>query len=79
MVTFVGISRSESAGNSRPPAPSEYGFWANLNPDVPPPCWSQARENFLNDGSQRPTMLFNGYGEQVASLYNGLEKEPLYM
>ncbi len=57
--------------------PEEYGFWANVNPDAPHPRWSQARENFLNDGSQRPTMLFNGYGDEVASLYKGLEKEPL--
>jgi hypothetical protein len=79
VATFAAVRRSESAGDSRPPAPEEYGFWANLNPDVPHPRWSQARENFLNDGSQRPTILFTGYGEQVASLYNGLEKEPLYM
>jgi sulfoxide reductase catalytic subunit YedY len=41
-------------------------------------CW-RARENFLNDGSQRPTTLFIGYGDEVASLYKGLEKEALYM
>ena len=59
--------------------PDEYGFWANVNPEVAHPRWSQARETFLNDGQLRPTMLFNGYGEQVAGLYKGLEKEPLYM
>jgi len=59
--------------------PDEYGFWANVNPDVPHPRWSQARETFLTTGEQRPTLLFNGYAEQVASLYTGLEKEPLYM
>jgi methionine sulfoxide reductase catalytic subunit len=59
--------------------PEEYGFWANVNPDVPHPRWSQASEIFLNTGDRRPTMLFNGYGEQVAGLYKGLEKEPLYM
>ena len=58
--------------------PDEYGFWANVNPQVPHPRWSQATETFLNTGDRRPTMLFNGYGEQVASLYSGLEKEPLY-
>ncbi len=57
----------------------EYGFWANVNPDVPHPRWSQASETFLNTGDRRPTMLFNGYGEQVAGLYKGLEKEPLFM
>ena len=59
--------------------PDEYGFWANVNPDVPHPRWSQARETFLNDGQLRPTLIFNGYGDQVAALYKGLEKEPLFM
>ena len=59
--------------------PDEYGFWANVNPDVPHPRWSQAKETFLNDGQLRPTLIYNGYGEQVASLYKGLEKEPLFM
>ncbi len=59
--------------------PDEYGFWANVNPDVPHPRWSQAKETLLTTGEQRPTLLFNGYGEQVADLYKGLEKEPLYM
>lgn len=59
--------------------PDEYGFWANVNPDVPHPRWSQAKETLLTNGDQRPTLLFNGYGEQVAGLYKGLEKEPLYM
>ncbi|MGO4869206.1 MAG: protein-methionine-sulfoxide reductase catalytic subunit MsrP [Roseiarcus sp.] len=59
--------------------PDEYGFWANVNPNVPHPRWSQAKETFLTDGELRPTLLFNGYAEQVAGLYKGLEKEPLYM
>ena len=59
--------------------PDEYGFWANVNPDVPHPRWSQAKETFLNDGQLRPTLIYNGYGAQVASLYKGLEKEPLFM
>ena len=58
---------------------AEYGFWANVNPEVPHPRWSQAREQFLNDGSYRPTLLFNGYGEQVADLYKGMEGERLYL
>jgi len=59
--------------------PDEYGFWANVNPDVPHPRWSQASETLLTTGEMRPTLIFNGYGEQVAGLYKGLEKEPLYM
>ena len=59
--------------------PSEYGFWANVNPDVPHPRWSQADEQVLGSGERIPTELYNGYGEQVASLYAGLEGEKLYM
>jgi len=59
--------------------PSEYGFWANVNPAVPHPRWSQASETDLTTGDRRPTLLFNGYGDDVAGLYKGLEKEPLYM
>ena len=59
--------------------PDEYGFWANVNPDVPHPRWSQANETLLTTGEQRPTLIFNGYAEHVAALYKGLEKEPLYM
>jgi len=59
--------------------PEEYGFWANVNPEVPHPRWSQANETFLNTGDLRPTMIYNGYGDQVAALYKGLEKEPLFM
>lgn len=59
-------------------SPQEYGFWANVNPDVPHPRWSQATEKVLHTGEQVPTLLFNGYGEQVAGLYAGLEGEKLY-
>ena len=62
-------------------AGNEYGFWANVNPEVPHPRWSQASERFHGpDGQERrPTLLHNGYAEQVASLYDGMENEPLYM
>lgn len=59
--------------------PEEYGFWANVNPEVPHPRWSQANETELTTGNKRPTMLYNGYGAQVAELYKGLEKERLFM
>lgn len=58
---------------------SEYGFWANVNPDVPHPRWSQASEQVLGTGERIDTQLFNGYGEFVAPLYAGLEGEKLYM
>lgn len=57
---------------------SEYGFWANVNPDVPHPRWSQATEQVLGTDERVPTVLFNGYGEFVAGLYKGLESEQLY-
>ena len=60
---------------------SEYGFWANVNPEVPHPRWSQASEKDIGTGERRETLLFNGYGEWVADLYAGeeFEGERLYM
>ena len=53
-------------------APQEYGFYANVNPNVDHPRWSQARERRLGEFSKRPTLMFNGY-DQVASLYSGMD------
>jgi methionine sulfoxide reductase catalytic subunit len=58
---------------------SEYGFWANVNPAVPHPRWSQASEQVLGTGERVPTQIYNGYGDFVASLYAGLENEKLFM
>ena len=57
---------------------NEYGFWANVNPDVPHPRWSQATERVLGIDGRRPTLKWNGYGDFVAHLYDGLEKERLF-
>jgi len=57
----------------------EYGFWANVNPDVAHPRWSQATEELIGTNERRPTLLFNGYGEYVADMYKGLEGERLYV
>jgi sulfoxide reductase catalytic subunit YedY len=59
-------------------APREYGFYSNVNPEVDHPRWSQATERRLGSGglfgaSRIPTQMFNGYGEQVAELYRGLD------
>jgi len=54
-------------------APDEYGFYANVNPEVAHPRWSQARERRLGDFRKRPTLPFNGYDDQVASLYAGMD------
>ena len=56
--------------------PREYGFYANVNPNVDHPRWSQARERRIGAGlfaSKQPTQMFNGYGEHVAHLYKGLD------
>jgi sulfoxide reductase catalytic subunit YedY len=54
-------------------APDEYGFYANVNPEVDHPRWSQARERRIGEFFKRKTLMFNGYAEQVASLYSGLD------
>jgi len=54
-------------------APDEYGFYANVNPDVDHPRWTQRRERRLGELGKRPTLPFNGYGDQVASLYAGMD------
>ena len=57
---------------------SEYGFWANVNPAVPHPRWSQAEERVLGTSTRRATLLFNGYADDVAGLYKDLQNERLY-
>ena len=54
-------------------APDEYGFYANVNPDVSHPRWSQASERRLGELSRRKTLMFNGYADQVAQLYAGMD------
>jgi methionine sulfoxide reductase catalytic subunit len=51
----------------------EYGFYSNVNPNVDHPRWSQAKERRLGEIFTRPTLMFNGYGDQVASMYNGMD------
>lgn len=54
-------------------APDEYGFYANVNPEVPHKRWSQSHERRLGEFFKRPTLPFNGYGDQVAGLYTGMD------
>jgi sulfoxide reductase catalytic subunit YedY len=56
----------------------EYGFWANVNPKVNHPRWSQATERVLGSNERIPTLLFNGYGEFVANLYKNMKGERLF-
>jgi sulfoxide reductase catalytic subunit YedY len=59
-------------------APQEYGFYSNVNPSVDHPRWSQASERRIGEFLRRKTMMFNGYGDQVASLYNGMDLKKNY-
>ena len=59
-------------------APQEYGFYANVNPEVDHPRWSQATERRIGRLFRQPTLMFNGYGDQVASLYAGMDLRRYY-
>jgi sulfoxide reductase catalytic subunit YedY len=59
-------------------APQEYGFYSNVNPDVDHPRWSQARERRIGEFFRRKTLMFNGYADQVASLYTGMDLKKNY-
>jgi sulfoxide reductase catalytic subunit YedY len=59
-------------------SPGEYGFYANVNPDVPHPRWSQSTERRIGELNRRSTLPFNGYGDQVASLYAGMDLRKNY-
>ena len=54
-------------------APNEYGFYANVNPHVDHPRWSQATEQRIGESGRRPTLMFNGYADEVAGLYTGMD------
>jgi methionine sulfoxide reductase catalytic subunit len=54
-------------------AQNEYGFYANVNPNVNHPRWSQATERRIGELTRRETLMFNGYSDQVAQLYNGMD------
>lgn len=78
-IVRISFTRERPIGFWEEIQSSEYGFWANVNPEVPHPRWSQAEEKVLGTGEKLPTLLYNGYGEHVAHLYQGLEAEKLFM
>lgn len=59
-------------------AANEYGFYANVNPNVDHPRWSQSREQRIGEFFKRPTLMFNGYSEQVAAMYSGMDLKKNY-
>ena len=70
-ITLHSRAAPDDAGTSR--RPDEYGFYANVNPAVDHPRWSQATERRIGEVPRRPTLPFNGYAEQVAALYAGMD------
>ena len=72
-VTHIRLVREQPVTSWQKASPSEYGFYANVNPDVPHPRWSQRREVRIGEIAKRPTLPFNGYAEYVASLYSGMD------
>jgi sulfoxide reductase catalytic subunit YedY len=65
-------------GSWRRANPNEYGFYANVNPAVPHPRWTQATERRIGEDGRRKTLMFNGYEEQVGRLYAGMNLKNLY-
>ena len=59
-------------------APNEYGFYSNVNPNVDHPRWSQATERRLGEILRRKTLMFNGYSDQVSSMYAGMDLKKYY-
>ncbi len=75
-ITEINFVEKQPRTSWQMAAPDEYGFYANVNPHVDHPRWSQARERVIGANlfaPKKPTLMFNGYGEQVASLYTGLD------
>src|SRR5450759_5206497 len=74
-IRLVGSMPPTSWSQANPP---EYGFYSNVNPKVDHPRWSQASERRLGEFRRRATLMFNGYGDQVASLYSGMDLQKNY-
>jgi sulfoxide reductase catalytic subunit YedY len=72
-VVKIRLVENQPATTWNKAAPSEYGFYSNVNPTVDHPRWSQAKERRIGEFFKRSTLMFNGYGDQVASLYAGMD------
>ena len=75
--SLVGAVVSKK-GTTHAVATNEYGFYSNVNPERPHPRWSQASERRIGELKRRPTLMFNGYAEEVAHLYDGLDLDVNY-
>jgi len=72
------LCREAAAHRLDAPAPREYGFYSNVNPQVDHPRWSQAKERRIGEFRKRSTLMFNGYGAQVAQLYRGMDLKKFF-
>jgi sulfoxide reductase catalytic subunit YedY len=77
-IVKIRLTERQPATTWNVAAADEYGFYANVNPQVDHPRWSQARERRIGEWLRRPTLMFNGYGDQVASLYRGMDLRANY-
>jgi sulfoxide reductase catalytic subunit YedY len=77
-IVKIHFAKSQPPSTWNRLAPQEYGFYSNVNPHVDHPRWSQAKERRLGEFFKRDTLMFNGYGDQVASLYAGLDLKKYY-
>jgi sulfoxide reductase catalytic subunit YedY len=72
-IVRIRLTREQPPTTWNLAAPNEYGFYSNVNPEVDHPRWSQKRERRIGELLRRPTVKFNGYGEQVAHMYAGMD------
>ena len=77
-IVRIRLTETQPVSSWMQAAPREYGFYANVNPEVDHPRWSQAKERRIGDFLKRPTQMFNGYAEQVASLYTGMDLQKFF-
>ena len=77
-IVSINFTERQPVNSWQRQAANEYGFYANVNPTVDHPRWSQAREQRIGEFFKRPTLMFNGYTEQVASMYTGLDLKKNY-
>ena len=72
-IVRIELTRKQPPTSWNVSAPREYGFYSNVNPEVDHPRWSQKRERRIGEFRKRPTLPFNGYADEVASLYRGMD------
>jgi len=77
-IVGIRLAAKQPVSSWQASAPQEYGFYSNVNPDVDHPRWSQARERRIGEFLKRKTLMFNGYADQVAGLYAGMDLKKFY-